>query len=107
MAVRKKWSQHVTDTSDAMTLDQGVFAGNDPRAMARSIKRSADRSHRRKSSPYRSAMSMITFYLNRGGKSLSESRRRVIEAAKQELRKLYDKSATSKQAATKRTSKKT
>ena len=97
MAARKKrWSQKVTETSDAMTLDEGVFSGSDPRRMARSIKRSAEKSHRRKSSPYRSAMSMITFFLNRGGKGLNATRRKVIETAKDELRQLYGKTVSKK-----------
>ncbi len=67
----------------------GVFTLDDPRAIARSLKRSAERSRRRKSDPYRSAMSMLTFYLNRAGKSLPARRRRVLERAKEELRDLY------------------
>jgi putative cell wall-binding protein len=111
MAARKKrWSQQVTENSDAMALADGVFSGSDPRRMAKSIKRSADNSHRRKSSPYRSAMSMITFFLNRGGKGLSATRRKVIEAAKDELRQLYSKTASNKvgpaKAASKKASKK-
>jgi hypothetical protein len=92
MATRKKrWSQRVTEQSDALTLDAGVFARDDPRSIARSLKRSAERSRRRKAEPYRSAMSMLTFYLNRAGKNLPAGRRRKVEAAKQELRRLYGK----------------
>lgn len=87
----KKWSQHVPETSDAMTLDRGVFTKGNPKAIARSLKRSAERSHRRKSSPYRSAMSMLTFYVNRGGKGLSASRKAKFNKAKDELRALYGK----------------
>jgi hypothetical protein len=87
----RRWSQHVTETSDAMTLEKGVFTKGSPRAIARSVKRSADRSRRRKSSPYRSAMSMLTFYINRGGKGLSASRRKKLDQAKDELRDLYGK----------------
>src|SRR5881396_1933929 len=86
---RKRWSQKVTETSSALDLDQGVFSKDDPRSIARSLKRSADRSRRRKSDPFRSAMSMLTFYINRAGKELSKSRRDRLEAAKEELRDLY------------------
>ena len=88
---KKRWSQHVTETSDARTLDRGVFTKGSPRAIAKSLKRSAERSHRRKSSPYRSAMSMLTFYINRGGKGLSAARKKKLEQAKDELRALYGK----------------
>jgi len=87
----RKWSQHVTETSDALTLEQGVFKKGSPRAIARSLKRSAERSRRRKSEPYRSAMSMLTFYINRGGKGLSKTRKAKLEKAKDELRELYGK----------------
>ncbi len=88
---KRRWSQHVTDTSDALTLDKGVFAKGSPKAIARSLRRSAERSHRRKSSPYRSAMSMLTFFVNRAGKGLTPARRRKLESAKRELRKLFHK----------------
>jgi hypothetical protein len=78
-------------TSDALTLDGGVFARNDPRSIARSLKRSAERSRRRKSGSYASAMSMLTFYINRAGRKLPASRKRKLMAAKQELRSLYGK----------------
>jgi Protein of unknown function (DUF3175) len=97
MATRKKrWSHRVTERSDALTLDQGVFTRDDPRSIARSLKRSADRSRRRKSDPYRSAMSMLTFYLNRAGKTLPATRRRKLDAAKGELRRLYGKAPARK-----------
>ena len=86
---RRRWSQQVTETSSALSLEQGVFSKDDPRSIARSLKRSADRSRRRKSDPFRSAMSMLTFYINRAGKQLSRSRRKRLEAAKDELRDLY------------------
>jgi len=86
----KRWSQKVTETSDAMTLEEGVFSKT-PRAIALSLKRSAERSTRRKSSPFRSAMSMLTFYENRAGKNLSATRKGKIERAKDELRALYDR----------------
>ena len=87
----RKWSGRVTATSDAMTLDEGVFKKADPKAIARSVKRSAERSHRRKSAPFRSAMSMLTFYINRGGKNLSARRKSILMKAKDELRALYHK----------------
>src|SRR4051812_2068539 len=89
-AAKKRWSQKVTETSDAMTLENGVFTKT-PRAIALSLKRSADRSTRRKSSPFRSAMSMLTFYENRAGKNLSSARKTKIDKAKDELRALYHK----------------
>ena len=85
----KRWSARVTRESDALTLEHSVFKKRDPKAIARSLKRSADRSRRRKADPYRSAMSMLTFYINRAGKSLSAAQRRRLEAAKDELRRLY------------------
>jgi hypothetical protein len=88
-ASRRRWSQRVTDTSDALDLQRGVFTRKDPKSIARSLKRSAEASHRRKSNPYRSAMSMLTFYINRGGDQLPASRRKTLESAKQELRRLY------------------
>jgi hypothetical protein len=81
----------VTDTSDALTLDEGVFARRDPRSIARSLQRSAEHSRRRKAAPYRSAMSMLTFYINRAGRNLPGTRKRVLEEAKVELRSLYGK----------------
>ncbi|MBJ2158166.1 DUF3175 domain-containing protein [Variovorax sp. IB41] len=84
-----KWSQRVTEKSDALDLKKGVFAGTDPHKIARSLKRSAEHSERRKSDPYRSAMSMLTFYLNRAGDTLPRRRRSRLEAAKDELRDLF------------------
>ncbi len=83
---RKYWSQKVTRESNALDLESAVFAKDDPKAIARSLKRSAQHSKRRKSSPYRSAMSMLTFYINRAGKSLPKKRLKVLERAKDELR---------------------
>jgi hypothetical protein len=88
-----RWSQHVTETSNALDLSRGVFSKASPSAIARSLKRSADRSRRRKSGSLRSAMSMLTFYMNRAGRSLSKSRRTRLESAKKELRRLYHKPA--------------
>jgi hypothetical protein len=89
----RKWSAEVTETSDAMTLEKDVFKSRSPKRIAQSVKRSAERSNRRKSSPFRSAMSMLTFYINRGGKNLSVSRKRVLEAAKNRLRRLFHRPA--------------
>jgi hypothetical protein len=89
-ATGRRWSRRVTETSDALDLDKGVFT-LPPKKMAASLKRSAERSKRRKSAPLRSAMSMLTFYENRAGRNLSASRRRQIEQAKQELRRLFGK----------------
>jgi hypothetical protein len=77
------------ETSDALDLDAGVFKQRSARAIAESLKRSAEQSARRKSSPFRSAMSMLTFYINRGGKNLTAERRRTLERAKDELRALF------------------
>ena len=85
----RKWSGRVTATSDALDLEQDVFKQNSPAAIARSLKRSAERSHRRKSDPYRSAMSMLVFYINRAGKNLPATRKRKLEAAKDELRRAF------------------
>jgi hypothetical protein len=89
MPTRKKWSQDVTEHSDALDLERDVFTKDDPKDIARSLKRSAEHSHRRKSSPYRSAMSMLTFYINRAGKDLEPKQKRVLEEAKDELRALF------------------
>jgi len=83
------WSQRVNQTSHALDLEDGVFTLSDPVEIARSLKRAADRSQRRKSDPFRSAMSMLTFYINRAGARLPKSQRERLEAAKDELRILY------------------
>jgi hypothetical protein len=83
----RKWSAKVTETSDAMDLEAGVFRFDSPERIAASLKRSAERSHRRKSTPFRSAMSMLNFYINRAGRILSAPRRRALDAAKEELRR--------------------
>jgi Protein of unknown function (DUF3175) len=87
----RKWSRRVTERSDALDLKQGVFKLKSPKAIAASLKRSAERSHRRKADPYRSAMSMLTFYLNRAGKNLPAGRKKTLNSAKQELRKQFHK----------------
>jgi hypothetical protein len=90
-AATKRWSAHVTKESDALDLDRGVFTWKDPRRIAASLRRSALRSRRRKADPYRSALSMLTFYINRAGKNLPAARRNVLEQAKDELRRQFGK----------------
>jgi hypothetical protein len=79
----------VTRESDALDLDRGVFTLSDPRRIARSLKRSAEKSKRRKAEPFRSAMSMLVFFINRAGKNLSAKQRRTLESAKVELRRQF------------------
>jgi phosphoenolpyruvate carboxylase len=83
------WSGRVTRESNALDLETGVFSGKDPKRIAASLKRSAEQSKRRKAEPYRSALSMLVFYINRAGKKLTASRRRTLEQAKTELRKQF------------------
>ena len=83
------WSQHVAKTSDALDLEAGVFALTDPRKIALSLKKSADASSRRKTDPFRSAMSMLTFYINRAGRLIPKDQRECLEKTKDELRALY------------------
>ena len=85
----RRWSAGVTRRSNALDLEQSVFRSSDPHRIALSLKRSAERSRRRKSEPYRSAMSMLTFYMNRAGKNLPQRQVRVLERAKGELRKVF------------------
>ena len=85
------WSQAVTEGSNALDLEARVFLKTSPRAIAESLRRSAERSRRRKGTPYQSAMSMLTFFINRAGRGLTPARRRTLERAKQELRHLYDR----------------
>ena len=87
----ERWTQKVTQESNALDLEAGVFALKDPRRIARSLKRSAEQSNRRKAPPFRSAMSMLVFYINRAGANLSGAQRRRLDAAKDELRALYGK----------------
>ena len=87
------WSQHVTETSDAMDLKPDVFKQRDPKAIATSLKSSAEHSDRRRADPYRSAMSMLTFYINRAGHHLEPADHERLERAKDELRKLFGKTA--------------
>ncbi|MGJ0426340.1 DUF3175 domain-containing protein [Methylocystis sp.] len=92
-AATNYWSGEVTRHSNALDLDAGVFTWDDPVKIARSLKRSAEVSQRRKADPFRSAMSMLTFYINRAGKDLPDARRRVLEQAKDELRKAFGRTA--------------
>jgi len=87
----QKWSQDVTRHSNALDLDREVFTRRDPKAIAASLKQSAEASHRRRASPFRSAMSMLTFYINRAGKDLDPRQKRVLEKAKDELRLAFGK----------------
>ena len=84
-----KWSQAVTENSDALDLEDHIFESDDPKQIAASLKRSAEHSKRRKSEPYRSAMSMLTFYMNRAGRNLPAKQKKVLEKAKDELRHLF------------------
>ena len=88
---QKRWSQRVTKESSALALEPRVFTFEDPKRIARSLKHSAERSRRRKGEPFRSAMSMLTFYLNRAGEQLDKQQRDRLEDAKDELRELYGK----------------
>ena len=98
MATRSKsspgtrWSGKITKESNALDLEEGVFTWADPKKIALSLKQSADSSTRRKAPPFRSAMSMLVFYINRAGRNLDKDRLRILEQAKEELRTLYGKS---------------
>lgn len=85
----KKWSKKVTETSNAMDLEKDVFKTKNPKAIAESVKRSAEKSKRKKAGPFQSAMSMINFYENRAGENLEAAQKKVLNKAKEELRKLY------------------
>lgn len=89
--VLRRWSQRVTDKSDALDLEKQVFTMDDPSRIASSLKQSAEQSRRRKSTPFRSAMSMLTFYINRAGKDLDPKQRKILEQAKDELRVQFGK----------------
>ena len=86
---RPNWSARVTRESNALDLEEGVFTWGDPRRIAESLLRSAEASTRRKADPFRSAMSMLVFYINRAGRKLDRRQKRILEQAKEELRKLY------------------
>lgn len=95
---RKRWSASVTRHSNAMDLDEGVFTYDDSRRIARSLKHSAEVSTRRKSDPFRSAMSMLNFYINRAGANLTLERRNTLEDAKRELRREFGKGIHARRA---------
>jgi hypothetical protein len=99
----KNWSGKVTRESHALELEEGVFTWTDPKRIARSLKHSAEQSTQRKSEPFRSAMSMLVFYINRAGSKLDEQQKLVLEQAKDELRKLYGRKPASRQAGNSRT----
>ena len=105
-APASKWSQHVTETSDAMDLKHDVFKSDSPADIARSLKSSAEHSDRRKAEPFRSAMSMLTFYINRAGHNLEPAQHRTLEKAKEVLRELFgrvdDAPKTARKAASKK-----
>jgi len=91
MPTQKRWSGKVTRESHALELDEGVFTWKEPEKIARSLKKSAEQSTARKTDPYRSALSMLNFYINRAGKNLPESRKKVLNEAKTELKKQFDR----------------
>ena len=86
-----RWSQHVTETSNALDLEQDVFTRDSAREIAVSVKRSAEQSTRRKAQPFQSAMSMLNFYINRAGRNLPDERKEILNQAKEELRALYQR----------------
>jgi hypothetical protein len=90
-AASKRWSARIAKTSNALDLDRGVFTWKDPKRIARSLRRSAQQSKRRKADPYRSALSMLTFSINRAGKNLPATRRKILKRTKDELRRQFDK----------------
>lgn len=97
-----RWSQRVTETSHALDLEEGLFRKSDPAELARSLKRSADQSTRRRADPFRSAMSMLNFYINRAGTNLSHERKEVLVRAKDELRRLYGRDVSERASAARR-----
>ena len=98
----RRWSQRVTRESDALDLKKGVFTWRDPKRIAASLKRSAQRSRRRKADPFRSALSMVTFYLNRAGKNLPAGRRKTLMRAKDEVRRQFGHAPARKQTRSRR-----
>lgn len=88
---KKYWSDEVTKTSIALDLEKGVFTWDDPKKIAESLKRSAEASTRRKTTPFQSAMSMLNFYINRAGKNLKPEKKKILEETKIELRKLFNR----------------
>ena len=92
----RKWSKKVNETSNAMDLKKGVFTSDSPKKIAASVKRSAEKSKRKKAGPFQSAMSMLNFYQNRGGKNLGTGKKKELMKAKEELRKLFGKDKKTK-----------
>lgn len=90
-AKKKRWSREVTENSNVLDLDDQVFTWSSPRRIALSLKHSAEASTRRKAGPFQSAMSMLNFHINRGGKNISPNQKKVLVRAKEELRKLFGK----------------
>ena len=88
---QRMWSKKVTEQSNALDLERGVFTLSDPKKIAHSLKRSAEQSKRRKGTPYRSAMSMLNFYINRAGRNLPENKKKVLEDSKVELKRLFNR----------------
>ena len=101
---QRKWSAGVMQRSDALDLESGVFTKSDPKAIARSLKRSAERSSRRKAEPFRSAMSMLNFFINRGGKNLPAKQKATLERAKDELRIAFGREPKTRRTSAKRSS---
>jgi hypothetical protein len=89
MTAKKKWSADVTEHSDALDLEEHIFESDDPKKIAHSLKRSAEHSGKRKAEPFQSAMSMLNFYINRAGKNLPATQKKVLEQAKDELRTAF------------------
>jgi hypothetical protein len=90
----RRWSAKVTETSDALDLEEGIFKARSARRIAASLKHSVEHSRRRKAGPFQSAMSMLNLYINRAGKNLPASRKKVLETAKSELRRLFGRTVT-------------
>ncbi len=88
-ATGRKWSAKVTEKSDSLDLEPNIFESTNPKEIARSLKRSSEESNRKKSSPFQSAMSMLTFYINRAGSNLDAKQKDILEQAKDELRKVF------------------
>ena|ERR1700756_4503301 len=91
---QRRWSGKVTEASDALDLEDNIFKSRSARRIAASLKHSAEQSHRRKAGPFQSAMSMLNFYINRAGQNTPASRRKVLESAKSELRRLFGRTTT-------------
>jgi hypothetical protein len=92
----RKWSAGVTEHSNALDLEKGIFTSDDPKKIARSLEKSAEESHRKKGTSYQSAVSMLNFYINRAGKNLSAQKKKVLNKAKAQLKKEQPKGATKK-----------